>query len=430
LLAAACRRLARVGVAAAVAALAACATADVAHLMSTPVVFKDERLDFSRAVPPERRTTEVPVFYATTRAPVEAGAPGHYGNEPGEGVRLGIARVALGEPGWTFEQLLASDKTSTVDRPRPGRVERVDEIGTVRTGEARSAAERALVERIDAHLATLANKEIVLYVHGYRVTFDDVAVLMGSLSHYLGHGTMVAFQWPTGQHFWNYLSDCPNAEKYVPDIARLVELLGHTRAEYINVIAYSCGSPLLAEALKQLRARFPDEDRARLTRRYRLGSVIFVASDIDLKTFARDHVPAIMDLAQQTSVYVSRRDAALGFSTAVAGVSRLGRPDIADLKVRDIEQLAADPRLHGIDVTDVRGAHEVGGMAGHGYWYANEWIATDVVLALRYPTIAPGQRCLVPVAPGRRIWRIPDDYPDCVAGRLLKAHPELRRAPP
>jgi esterase/lipase superfamily enzyme len=270
---------------------------------------------------------------------------------------------------------------------------------------------------------------VVLYVHGYRVTFDEVAVMMGSLSTYLGHGAMVSFQWPTGQRFWNYLTDCPRAEQYIPEIARLIELLSQTNAEYINVMAYSCGSPLLAEALAQLRARHPDEGREQLARRYRIGNVIFAASDIDLKTFAREHVPAIMDLARQSIVYMSRRDAALGFSSIVAGASRIGRPDIADLTVKDIELLAADPHLQGIDVTDVRGAHEMGGMAGHGYWYANEWIATDVVLSLRYP-IPPERRCLVRDTQHKNIWRMPDDYPDCVAASLLKVYPQLRRTEP
>ena len=76
-------------------------------------------------------------------------------------------------------------------------------------------------------------------------------------------------------------------------------------------------------------------------------------------------------------------------------------------------------------MTDVRGAHEMGGMKGHGYWYANDIISTDVTLSLRYP-IPPELRCLQNV-PGTRIWRIPDGYVDCVAGKLLELYPPLRR---
>jgi esterase/lipase superfamily enzyme len=414
------------GIIAILVMLGGCATTDTYHLMATPVMYSDARLDFLPQLREDLRTTQASVFYATRRAPVAAGEPGHYSDDPDEATRFGVASVRLGEPGWTFDELHASGQMSSAEHPRPGRVEQIDEIGTVRSAPALTDTEREFIARINAHLARTRNPEVVLYVHGYRVTFDEVAVMMGSLSGYLGYGATVAFQWPTGQHFWNYLTDCPRAEQYIPDIAHLVELLSQTNAELINMLAYSCGSPLLAGALANLRARHPDEDRATLAKRYRIGNVIFAASDIDLKTFAREHVAPIMDLARQSIVYMSRRDAALGFSTLVAGASRIGRPDIEDLTVADIERLAADPRLHGIDVTDVRGAHEMGGMRGHGYWYANEWIATDVLLSLRYP-IPPEKRCLVPVAPGRNIWRMRDDYPDCVAGELTKAYPQLQR---
>jgi len=43
--------------------------------------------------------------------------------------------------------------------------------------------------------------------------FDEVSMLMGSFSHDLASGAMVTFQWPTGLNFWNYLTDCPRAER-------------------------------------------------------------------------------------------------------------------------------------------------------------------------------------------------------------------------
>jgi hypothetical protein len=136
-------------------------------------------------------------------------------------------------------------------------------------------------------------------------------------------------------------------------------------------------------------------------------------------------VPPSVDLARQVTIYYSQVDRALGFSALIAGASRLGQPRLSDLTVDEIRRLAAEPRLHAVDVTSVRGAHEMGGMKGHGYWYANDLISTDVALSLRYP-IPPEQRCLVN-QPQTRIWRIPDDYVDCVTVRLLERDPALRR---
>jgi esterase/lipase superfamily enzyme len=406
------------------AALAGCASEP--HLMPTPVLFQDQRIDFAPRLPAALRSTRLPVFYGTTRAAASPGEPGHYVNAAGEGMTLGSATVRMGEPGWTWEQLLASDATNTVAQARPGAVERVDEFGTLRADADAGDVERRFIAAINGQLAKAINKEIVLYVHGYRVTFDEVSVQMGSFAHFLGHGAVVTFQWPTGLNFWNYITDCPRAERYIPDIERLVALLARSSAERINILAYSCGSPLLASALARLRARHPQEGRTELAKRYRIGNVMFAASDVDFKTFAHQDVPPILDLAQQLIIYASRNDRALGFSSLIAGASRLGKPDIADLSPQELERLAADPRLQAIDVSDVRGAHEMGGMKGHGYWYANNWISTDVTLSLRHP-IPPGQRCLVNVTGKPLTWRFPDDYPKCIGDRLLAAFPDLRR---
>ena len=407
----------------AVAALVAGCAAVEPHLSPTPAIFKDSRLDFAPTLAQELRTTRLPVFFATTRA-ATTGA-GHFANQTADGVTLGVATVRLGEPGWTWDDLLASNRQSSVDEPRVGAVESVDILGRVGGFGETSDADRAFLAAIDAQLARVRNTEVVLYVHGYRVEFDEVAVQMGSFSHYLGQGAVVTFQWPTGMMFWNYLTDCPRARSYIPDIERLLVLLAQTKAAHVNLMAYSCGSPLLAAALAALRDHNPNLDHEALQRRFRIGNVMFVASDLDLKTFARDYVQPALDLSRQVIVYISRNDRALGNAALLAGASRLGAPDLADLTLDEIRRLAADPRFQAIDVSDVRGAHEMGGMKGHGYWYANEIISTDVTLSLRYP-IPPAERCLVNM-PGTRIWHIPDNYVDCLAVRLLERFPELKR---
>ena len=108
-----------------------------------------------------------------------------------------------------------------MDKPRNGAVESIEIIGRAGDDAALSDADRAFIAAIDAQLARIRNPELVLYVHGYRVTFDEVAVQMGSFAHYLGQQATVTFQWPTGTNFWNYLLDCPRAHRYIPDIERL-----------------------------------------------------------------------------------------------------------------------------------------------------------------------------------------------------------------
>src|SRR5262245_8829220 len=293
--------------------VASCSQTIVRTMVPTPIVMQDERLDFSRIVAPDRRLTEESVFFATTRAPAPPESPERYTSRAGD-VRLGVARVQLGEPGWSYDDLVESDRMSRPESPRQARVVAVEEFGIF--GAPGGAAERELVAAIDRQVERVPDRSVVIYVPGYRATFDQVMVLMGSWAHFLGsNSTVIAFSWPTGTRFWNYLLDCPRARAFVPDIARLIALVAeHSQARRLNLVAFSCGSPLLAEALVQLREAHPDEDGDALQRHYRIANDIYIAADIDLQTFARSYLPALAAIAQRTEVYLSENDSALKFA--------------------------------------------------------------------------------------------------------------------
>ena len=392
-------------------------------MFPAPILLQEPRLDFSRMVAPEHRHPEVPVFFATTRAPAPAGSAEHYLAASGDAVRLGVASVRLGEPGWSFDDLVESDRAGRRDVLRPARVASVEGLGI-----RGAAATDALIAGIDRQARSSRTGEAVLYVPGYRTTFNQVMALMATWSHYLGRSTpVVAFSWPTGTSVWHYLTDCPRARAFVPDIAELIATIAErSQVRRLNVVAFSCGSPLLAEALVALRARHPDEDGAALQRRYRIANAIFVAADIDLQTFARSHLPVLNEVARRIEVYVSENDGALRFAALLAGASRLGKPSFDELTRADLETLARNERLVGIDVTGVYGPHELGGMRGHGYWVANPWVSSDVLLSMIYP-FDPAWRGLAH-GPGRGLWTFPDDYPRRVGDAVYGAAPDLRRA--
>jgi esterase/lipase superfamily enzyme len=404
---------------------AGCSRDIVLTMVPSPIVMQDERLDFSRDVAPESRGTGLDVLFATTRAPAPPEAPERYTHRAGDAVRLGVVRVQLGEPGWSFEELVESDRTSRPETPRPARVVAVGELG-VRDASA-GEAEIRFVAAIDAQLERSPHGSVVIYVPGYRATFDQVMVLMASWGHFLGHHTpMIAFSWPTGTGALNYLTDCPRARAFVPEIARLIALVAErSRAKRVNLLGFSCGSPLLAEALVRLREGRPDESAQALQRRYRIANAIFVAADIDLQTFARSHLPALSAIARRTEVYLSENDGALKFAALLARASRLGRPRFEELTREDLETLASNERLVTVDVTGVYGAHELTGMRGHGYWVANQRVSSDVLLSMVYP-FDPAWRGLAH-APGFGMWTFPDDYPRRVADAVYQAAPHMRR---
>lgn len=407
--------------------LGGCASDEVAlSMMPAPIIMQDARLDFTRHVAPEdRKSNVVPVLFATTRAPAPDGAPEHFLAGGGPTVRLGVADVRLGEPDWSFADLVASDRAGTPQASRPVHVEGIETFG-----DLGGAGEAAFVEAIDRQVRRSPTGEAVIYVPGYRVTFNQVMTLMGAWTHYLGRSSaVVAFSWPTGTRWWNYVTDCPRARAHIPDIARLIALVAErSQATRLNLLGFSCGSPLLAEALVSLRERHPGEDPAALQRRYRIANVIFVAADTDLTTFARSHLPALYDLARRTEVYVSEDDFALKVSGWLARASRLGRPRLEELTREDLETLAGNTRLVGVDVTGVPGAHELGGIRGHGYWIANPWVSTDVLLSLVYPFDPAWRGLRHPPGPG--MWTFPDDYPERVGAAVAGVLPMRKPGTP
>ncbi len=337
-------------------------------------------------------------------------------------MRLGVADVQLGKPGWNFEDLVASDRNSGLDSLRPAEVTSVNEFGVGGTD-----AERDFVESINRQLRRSRRGEVVIYIPGYRTTFDQTLVLTGGFVHYLGHvSSVVIFSWPTGTRFWDYLVDCPRARAFVPDIARLIELVAsQTEARRINLMAFSCGSPLLAEALVELRERYPEDNAADLQRRFRIANVLFVAADLDLTTFARSQLPILREIARRTEVYLSEDDLALQVAALLKRASRLGRPRFDELTREELETLASDESLVAVDVAGVPGPHELFGIRGHGYFVANPWISSDVLMSLVYP-FDPAWRGLVHDS-GYGLWTFPDDYPRRVGAAVYEISPDLRR---
>ena len=124
-------------------------------------------------------------------------------------------------------------------------------------------------------------------------------------------------------------------------------------------------------------------------------------------------------------MYLSENDGALWFAALLARASRLGRPRFDELTREELMTLASDERLVTIDVTDVAGVHELNGMRGHGYWFANQRVSSDVLLSMFYP-FDPAWRGLVH-GPGLGLWTFPPDYPQLVGDAVYEVAPRLRR---
>jgi esterase/lipase superfamily enzyme len=383
-----------------------------------PVIYAPGRFELAEMVPPSQRTPDLRVFYATNRAAKGPTDKRDYTNDVYDGLRLGVANVSMGDGRETWDEISNRNATFRVTSFR----ELARLKGPSATSQPSGAAD-PFVRAVNEQLAVSPNKQLNIYVHGFRTDMEWECGLLAKLFHCGGRrGAMVCFAWPARQRLALYGSDVDRARQAAPRLAELIELLARdTNAERINVLAYSCGATLATDAILELRARYPQDDAAALGRRLRIGNVIFAASDIDLRTFVRSQLQQLRDIADHVVIYIAANDAALRMVSRGYGASRLGRPDMTELELTpaDLDSAAKDEELQVVDVTDVPGPHAAGGgFGGHGYWYANDWIMTDLLVAFRWQ-IPAEERGLVR-RPGKARWYFPKDYPDKITAALRR----------
>lgn len=381
-------------------------------LKPLPVIYGEEKVDLCELTPESRRSPDVKVFYATNRKGSGKADDREYYNGVDSKLHLGTAIVRAGGKNATWDQL-CKDSSGKGGNPT-FKMDRAIEVGTLDAKTADASAAEPFCQAINEQLAISPNKQVNIYVHGFRMNMAMEVEVQAKLLHAMARrGAVVCFIWPARQNLLLYGGDVERGMKSAHYLTDLIEqVAAHTDAERINVLGYSCGAAVTTSALCQLRDRYQDQDSKALSKRLRVGNIILAASDIDLKTFAKDDLLRLQDVSDNVVIYISENDMALGFSSLGYGASRLGRPDVSKLNLTkaQLEEAAKDTSLQVIDVTDVPGPHSSGGgFGGHGYWYANSWIMTDLMVMLRWQVTAE-QRGLVR-KPGLARWFFPKDYP-------------------
>jgi esterase/lipase superfamily enzyme len=362
------------------------------------------------------------VLYATDRLPAgpDDDLP-YYLNERGYELRLGIAEVRFlgGDMSWQEAKrisllderaegypltLVAAKEIGVLDRSASP-FTRPDVLDAEPARPGREYA--ALIEH---KLTTSKRRDIYIYVHGYKVIFDNPMLVATELWHFLGYdGVMIAYSWPATPKRQAYFADLETAVVSGRALRVLLEFLaGETSAERIHVIGYSAGTRAVLTALGQLRLARAGRSHDEIRRELRLGTVVLVGSDADRGLFGGMLADGLLDLPQRLVVYLSRVDRAMGLAKFAFGRERLGQAWSAHAPSPEAELFLEDAEnLELVDVTDVENANADN---GHGYFRGSPWASSDLLLTL-LADLAPADRGLVR-DPTRPVWVFPPDYPD------------------
>ena len=390
--------------------LAACATTH--PLMPTPVVYRgpNAKALFADASV-ESSPPALDLLFLTDRAPGDGGES-PYTAERSRSITFGSTTIEFGD-GVTLGE------TRQLGRFPPIPYALTDAGDGMRRAPAVLAAhieaKQRLQDEIVMRLAVARRKEVVLFVHGYHVTFEGAALTMGEMCHFLGRDFVCGiFTWPAGGDrgaLFGYDVDRESAEYAVEDLVKLIRIIAATPGlERIHFIAHSRGTDTLASARAVLSVEAYGH-KSSPTQEFHIGNVVLVAPDLDgdvavtkiFKVFSDPDLPfgtepdpaAIIPPSPglKLTLYVSRDDKALATSSWLFGsIARLGRIDATMFTPDQIELIG---NLAAVDIIEVRGTTD---FFGHSYFVSNPNVSGDIVAMLRYR--------LRPNEPGRPLEQI------------------------
>jgi esterase/lipase superfamily enzyme len=249
------------------------------------------------------------LLVATTRRPMEEKP--WFGTKRGQGLTFAQARL------------------SPPDRSITGRV------ASLVTGDWSLAA----VEKTQSSGAAQAfvdaalGRDVLLYVHGYRESFESAALSSAQLSSGIGfRGVSGLFTWPSGGATLGYVYDRESAMWSRDALEELLKALAESPSGgRVHIVAHSMGTLLTLEALRMVRGAGGEAAMARI------GAIVMAAPDIDMDLFTRS-IERLGPDARKITVISSANDRALAISSRLAGgVVRAGAADrekLAALGVR------------------------------------------------------------------------------------------------
>jgi esterase/lipase superfamily enzyme len=310
------------------------ALAGVAGLAPSLGACVTDDLGTGSALPEKQSALDVmPVLLvATTRKPVgnPPRAP-YFSSDRGRG--LSFAEVRLSPP----------------DRSLLGKVSSVITgdwtIGAVPKSETGPAAAEAFAQ-------AALGRDVLIYVHGYRESFESAAVSAARLSDGIRfRGVSGLFTWPSAAATLDYNYDRESALWSRDAFEDLLKALAASPSGgRINIVAHSMGTLLTLETLRMLRAEAGEAAMSRI------GAVVLAAPDIDFDLFSNGVARLGPDVSKIT-VISATNDRALEISAALAGGVRAGAADRAKLEALGVR--VADASDYG------------GGLINHDLFLSN-----------------------------------------------------------
>ncbi|MBR0847661.1 alpha/beta hydrolase [Bradyrhizobium diazoefficiens] len=250
---------------------------------------------------PTRKDLDYQLWYGTNRKPKDPAdiSKGFSTVQDEDKVHLGICKVFVPEAhkiassGSWLKQLLGTD-----DRLKVTSIEALAEAEFWRSIRSR-------LEGLD-----IRDRDAVVYIHGYNVTFEGAAIRAAQIGADLAvRGCMAFFSWPSRGEISHYVADTSAIETSVADITNFItDFAQRSGAEKIHLIVHSMGNRAVLQAVNAIASTAAERTGTTF------DQVILAAADIGLVRY-RQLYKACSLVARRTTLYVSPMDLALRAST-------------------------------------------------------------------------------------------------------------------
>lgn len=375
----------------------------------------------------EKQDNKAEVLFATDRiAPNEKDNEPFYGNKRGHYLRLGIAEVRFGKEGTSWEDLKKHSLLKSGTKKLPLQVIDVKEFAILPSSipelDSKVNAEQAALDvakfagLINERLEQSPEKDIYIYVSGYRVNFENPILVASELWHYMGeNGVFIAYCWPaTPGKLLAYFSDLETTGYTARNLRLLIQYLAeNTDVEQIHILGYSAGTRIVADALQQLRLTHFKHNKSEIQKRLKIGNVILLGSDIDRDLFGAYFDDGFVKVPNHLTIYASKADKAMKWSRIAFGRPRLGDLIDIDFSPEVVDYLKETKDISMIDVTNAFNARAGN---GHGYLRKSPWASSDVISILKYD-LPPSERGLI-LDEEIAVWEFPPHYQDTIFDKI------------
>ncbi len=217
--------------------------------------------------------------------------------------------------------------------------------------------EKKFLNFLKSKLTHVGEKDILVIIHGFNVTFAEAIRRTGQISYDLKFkGVPMAYSWPSQGEVNEYMRDESSVQYTVPHLVTFLKKIIDNKGDAkIHIIGHSMGTRALTNALKEISYIYSGKV---------FKNIILAAPDIDKDVFKVSLLPYIKKTTDKITLYASSDDSALKLSRKLHSGERIGQGGI-DIFVYE-----------GLDTIDASGIDT--SLLGHSYFAEKKILVADI----------------------------------------------------